>query len=288
MDRPRPDRRLRGAVLVAAALWAAAAAPRDVRAAPDAPEPPEAVYYRITHSDGRSEDRARPPETDERIVRVVRITRRGAPVKSYEVLSTGPGTLTVANADHVVRHEMRWNGRAWVPVEPAPRPASPGAAPPIGARHRAEHIAAGLALRVEELTERVERAEAAADEAAGTDGEADARARLNAARVRLDECRALLREYRARLGLLGTDAPRRASGEEARRLRARLRALRSRVALFDLAVVDAEGELHSQSGSDDAHAARWDLEAVRGLRRALLAEIAAVERRLDALRAGER
>ncbi|MBS3734442.1 MAG: hypothetical protein KGY99_05895 [Phycisphaerae bacterium] len=242
----------------------------------------EAVYYRITYADGHSEDRATPPDSSEDIVRVMRITRRAAPVGGHEVLSTGRTSVTVVNADHVMRREMRWTGRAWVPVA-APRPAHRSATPPLGARGRTEHIAGGLALRVAQLAERVVDAEADVSEAAGTPAEAAAQQRLDAAHRRLAECRALLNEYRARLALSASDPTGGAEADEVHRLRRRLRALQSRLALFDLATIDAEGELFAQAGRDDAHAARWDLEAVKRMRRALEAEIAAVRRRLSEL-----
>ncbi len=257
-----------------------------------ADEGPEAVYYRVTYDDGTSRDLAGVPDTDEGIERVVRIERHATGYRTHEVLSTGRTTLTVSNAKRTVRREMEWNGAEWVKIEPDEAGAA-GAADLAGEvefvvedPRRLRHVVAGLELRVEQLSKGVSRAEASLKEAVGTPDEPAARATLDALRRDLGECRDVLDEYEQRLRAAQSLPPAVDAGDgdpEARRLERRLRELRGRLALFELATVDAEGELFAAAGTGDAHAARWDLEAIRGIREALEAEIAATEARLAKL-----
>jgi hypothetical protein len=95
---------------------AAAAAAVLLLAAAHAPAEDEGrtVYYQITNEDGSSRDSSTVPQTNKGISRVLRITRVEQGVKGYEIMSTGPQTLTMVSRGQTYKTDMVWNGKAWV------------------------------------------------------------------------------------------------------------------------------------------------------------------------------
>jgi hypothetical protein len=158
-------------------------------------------------------------------------------------------------------------------------------APPATARQhrRLEHIARGLALRAEELAGAVAAAEKALAAAEGKDEQAEARRKLARARRDLAECREILAEHVAALRAADNGAAAERAGAEARRAaeaRAVLGRLRRRARLFELAAVEAEGNLYESAGTPEASQARWEVEALRKIRDRLRERVRAYEAEL--------
>ncbi len=89
--------------------------------APPAPMPPEdragIVYYQATFADGTVRDLNEIPKAKKGIRRVVRISRFEPAVKGYEVLSTRHPMVKSVRPGRTVKHELAWNGKAWVGPE---------------------------------------------------------------------------------------------------------------------------------------------------------------------------
>jgi hypothetical protein len=75
------------------------------------------VYYQVTYDSGEVLDLASAPETGEGIRRVVRIARLNYGDQGLRVWSTEGPALSSPNGGQTVRHELRWDGKAWVPAK---------------------------------------------------------------------------------------------------------------------------------------------------------------------------
>ena len=156
-----------GAILLALAAGAAG-------------QPGRTVYYQVTFSDGSGRDVSTVPETHKGITRVLRIVRIEQGVRGYEILSTGPQTLTLVSRGQTYRTDLAWDGRAWVaPEDAAPAvtistPSGPDAAPARAELLLVKASLLELAARLLESHEKLAAAEKGLD---GPQADAVAKAR---------------------------------------------------------------------------------------------------------------
>lgn len=73
------------------------------------------IYYQVTYSDGKVEQRNTPPPTQAGIEQVSRVARYEPELPSYETLSTGNAPVENLNPGRTVTTEMTWDGQKWTP-----------------------------------------------------------------------------------------------------------------------------------------------------------------------------
>jgi hypothetical protein len=97
--------------LIALAGWLAAIVPAGFAPAQQK-DAGSIVYYQITYADGEVRDRFSPPESDEKVVSVVRIARVDSPLPQRTMVSSEVGMVSF-NQPKVYRNDMKWDGQAW-------------------------------------------------------------------------------------------------------------------------------------------------------------------------------
>ncbi len=169
-------------------------------------DPSALVYYQLTASDGQVRDQFQPPQTNEKIVSVVRISRYDSPAQQGTMISTETG-VTRYNAPRLVKQDMQWDGAAWVvPADPA----GPGDGDNDDSMARAllaeaRRITAELArmrrLRGQARSELAD-AEAIHQQLAGKDAQQAAARQLQRARKRAEELDARMQKLQGALEVL--------------------------------------------------------------------------------------
>ncbi len=167
---------------IAAAPVAASAQP-----VPTPPEQTGIVYYQATFTDGAVRDLNEIPKVKKGIRRVVRISRFEPAVKGYEVLSTKHPMVKSVRPGRTVKHELAWNGKAWVGPEQRQAESFPAGAKPMRdvirrEIHKTEVILKVLRERLKQHDHAVAEAERKLAKAKGADGEPAAKADLEKAR----------------------------------------------------------------------------------------------------------
>ncbi len=107
-------------IIVLSGPVALARPPRPIHAGPRRPMPAEQggiVYYQVTYADGKIRDLNEPPKAKKAIRRVVRISRFEPEIKGYELLSTRHPMIKSIRPGRTVKHDLVWNGKAWVGPE---------------------------------------------------------------------------------------------------------------------------------------------------------------------------
>ncbi len=168
------------------------------------------VYYQVTYADGSVRDLNQVPTTNEAIRRVLRISRVEAADQGYKLVATGPYALQVINPGRTVRHDLIWNGRAWVapPEMPRPRLGRPGKP------RRMQHVLGKERRRVKRILQELRRRLAGADHAVaeaerklakakGTEAEKDLPAALSEAKQHRDVVLKAIGLYELQLKALG-------------------------------------------------------------------------------------
>ena len=178
-----------GRVLVAAAVVAACATPV-------AGDGESIVYYQLITTDNKIRDVSAVPRTNDRIRRVLRISRIEGPYPGHVIHTVTKSGFSLVQTGRTVRTELHWDGKAW--VGQADRPGDQGD-PKRRAEARKEAVKL-LAVKVKAAKESLSVADkavlAAAEglaKAKGTDGEAAAMLLLaKAQQARRKALRALL------------------------------------------------------------------------------------------------
>ncbi|HUT02029.1 MAG TPA: hypothetical protein VM031_06215 [Phycisphaerae bacterium] len=148
------------------------------------------VHYQVTYADGSSRDLSAVPQTNKGIARVLRISRIEQGLKGYEIMSTGPQTLTLVSRGQTYRTDLVWNGKAWV-APAGERKARVLIAPPQsagpadGAQAETLRLKAALMELAAKLLDSNERLSAAAK---ALDGNTPAAAAVAKARQEIRSC----------------------------------------------------------------------------------------------------
>jgi len=117
------------------------------------------VYYQVTYSDGTIRDLSEVPKTDKGIRMVLRISFVQPGPRGHSIVRTGPVAFSTVNDVRTRRHELKWNGQAWVGeaakrgklVHAPPRAASRPSAPHANVRQAAAAAEAALKKARERL-----------------------------------------------------------------------------------------------------------------------------------------
>lgn len=97
-----------------------------------APEGAWEIYYQATYADGSVRDLNAVPTAKEHIRRVVRISRFERSGLGHRLIATGPYPVSEYDPGRTVKHDLTWDGRAWV--------ARSRGAPHASAAQRAEEL----------------------------------------------------------------------------------------------------------------------------------------------------
>ncbi|MCK4627183.1 MAG: hypothetical protein KAV00_17860, partial [Phycisphaerae bacterium] len=169
------------------------------------------VYYQVTFANGKVRDLNEPPKVKKAIRRVVRISRFEPEIKGYNVLSTRHPAGKSIRPGRTVKHELIWNGKAWVgpernrPMPPHP-PTKPARDKAIGrAIRKTKAILAILRERLKQHDHAVAQADRKLADAKGDDAKSSAKAGLKKARQSRRETLDTIKQYTRQLGAL-TDA----------------------------------------------------------------------------------
>ena len=147
------------------------------------------VYYQVTRDDGTITDLTEPPQTEEGIRLVNRISRFGGEMKGFRVLGNRPHGMSVVHPVRTVNSTLRWNGKAWVGPPPRAARKPPGAAEVMAAEEMRR-----LELTVESLNHQLNDHEQRMLEAMQRLVEATNEQSKHAARKQLDQARADYRQ----------------------------------------------------------------------------------------------
>ena len=72
------------------------------------------VYYQVTYANGNIRDLSEVPRTNKGIRMVLRISFVQRGPRGHSVIWTGPAAFSTVNDVETRRHELKWNGKAWV------------------------------------------------------------------------------------------------------------------------------------------------------------------------------
>ncbi len=165
------------------------------------------VYYQATYSDGRVRDLNEPPDTNEGIRGVLRITRYSKGLKSYEVYTTEGPAVRKVNTGITDKVQLRWNGEAWV----APHEQASGgdddapASRPDPVRQeisRIEAVLKGMKNKLPAADHAVARAQREVGSAEDEKAKAAAEARLEKAKARRKDLLGAIEQYASALRAL--------------------------------------------------------------------------------------
>lgn len=93
------------------------------------------VIYQVTYQDKSIRNLPDPPDTNEGILMVMRITRTNSSLPRTETLSTGNQSMELLNPGRTQETQLHWNGQSWTPaVKIKPKPVTPSAYPVRPAR----------------------------------------------------------------------------------------------------------------------------------------------------------
>ncbi len=106
-------------IVVSSAVGQDAAPYTDPFADPDEVDGRHVVYYQVVYADDDIRDLSAVPTTNEDITSVLRISRIGSAVGSYERIHTGDPTVRDVGTPEVTREYLLWNGTAWVGADDA-------------------------------------------------------------------------------------------------------------------------------------------------------------------------
>lgn len=197
-------------IVLLSSLVAPARPPRP-RHRPIRPMPAERagiVYYQVTYADGKVRDLNEPPKVKKAVRRVVRISRFEPEIKGYEVLSTKHPAVKSIRPGRTIKHELTWNGKAWIgPERGRPRPPRPTTKPvrdkAIGrAILKTEAILTILREGLKRHDNAIAQAEKKLADAKGDDAKLAAQADLKKARKSRLETLDAIKQYTRQLGAL--------------------------------------------------------------------------------------
>lgn len=198
------------------------------------------IYYQVTFDGGTVRDLAEPPKTRKGIRRVVRIARFDADFKGYQVLTTEGAAMRLVHTGRTVKHELTWNGTAWVApqdrAKPSAQPAGTTKMPAIQQEVRKiEAVLIALNERLKQHDHTVAQAERKLTSVKGTEAETAAAQDLKKARKSRQELLAIIKQYQRTLEAM-KDA---AGGKNAARPTGKVEHLRRPPAKADLGAAEA-------------------------------------------------
>lgn len=79
------------------------------------------TFYQVTYKDRTIKNLPDPPDTNEGIVMVVRVSRFESSLPGYETISTGNQPVESLNPGRTVNTKLRWDGEAWIDPQEAQR-----------------------------------------------------------------------------------------------------------------------------------------------------------------------
>ena len=165
------------------------------------------IYYQVTLDGGTVRDIAEPPKTRKGIRRVVRIARFDADFKGYQVLTTEGAAMRHVHTGRTVKHELTWNGTAWIAPQDRPKPsAQPGGTTKMPAIQqevrKTEAVLSALNERLKQHDHAVAQAERKLTSVKGAEAEAAAAQDLKKARQDREKLLATIKQYKRTLDAL--------------------------------------------------------------------------------------
>ncbi len=198
------------------------------------------IYYQVTLDGGTVRDLSEPPKTRKGIRRVVRIARFDADFKGYQVLTTEGAAMRLVHTGRTVKHELTWNGKAWIAPQDRPKPsAQPGGTTKMPAIQqevrKTEAVLSTLNERLKQHDHAVAQAERKLTSVKGTEAETATAQNLKKARHDREKLLATIKQYQRTLEAL-KDA---AGGKNAARPTGKVEHLRRPPAKADLGAAKA-------------------------------------------------